>query len=63
MHDFFNRRELCFTMEGDAFVRYKCFRNAADYATAVRGAMPFKIDIGPVMNVPVRCDMAYTIHH
>lgn len=50
--DFFHRRELCFTLADDVFVRYKCFRDAEEFAKAVcvQSQMPYKIDIGPVMN-------------
>eukprot|EP00877_Chromochloris_zofingiensis_P001566 jgi/Chrzof1/1140/Cz01g42030.t1 len=45
---FFNRRELCFTLEGDIFVRYQSFKSATDLGAALQSKVPTKIDIGPV---------------
>eukprot|EP00798_Chlamydomonas_sp_ICE-L_P015169 gene15169-21241_t len=45
---FFNRRELCFTLDGDIFVRYQAFKDATDMAAAIIAKCPAKIDIGPV---------------
>ncbi|RYG44690.1 hypothetical protein EON67_11470, partial [archaeon] len=52
--DFFSRREICFTMADDVFIRYLCFNNASEFAIAVRDKRPHKIDIGPVCSVRVR---------
>ncbi|KAL6758132.1 primase subunit of DNA polymerase alpha [Haematococcus lacustris] len=45
---FFNRREFCFTMDGDIFVRYQAFKDGTDMADAIRRRCPSKIDLGPV---------------
>lgn len=49
--DFFNRREFCFTLADDVFVRYQCFRDAREFAAAVQARQPYKLDIGPVMSI------------
>ena len=46
--DFFHRREFTFTLEGDVFVRYLCFKNAEDLKAAVISRQPERIEIGPV---------------
>jgi DNA primase small subunit len=46
--DFFQRREFTFTLAGDIFVRYKCFRDADEFKKAVLADMPERIEIGPV---------------
>lgn len=48
------RREFCFTMADDVFVRYQCFRDEGGMMKAVMAKQPEKIDIGPVYNAPVR---------
>lgn len=45
---FASRRELCFTLEGDIFVRYQSYQSAADLAADLVRKVPTKIDIGPV---------------
>ncbi|KAG2490169.1 hypothetical protein HYH03_011299 [Edaphochlamys debaryana] len=45
---FFNRREFCFTLPGDIFVRYQAFKDAAALQEAIQRRCPAKIDIGPV---------------
>ena len=57
---FFPRREFCFTLDGDIFVRYQSFKDGADLANAIRLKCPSKIDIGPVYNVDPRKRAAYT---
>ena len=56
---FFKRRELCFTLEGDIFVRYQSFADGAAMARAIRQQQPSKIDIGPVFNVDPQRRNAY----
>jgi hypothetical protein len=46
--DFFHRREFTFTLEGDVFVRYLCFKNAEELKAAVIARQPERIEIGPV---------------
>jgi DNA primase catalytic subunit len=46
--DFFHRREFTFTLEGDVFVRYLCFKNAEEFKAAVIARQPERIEIGPV---------------
>ncbi|GLC73081.1 hypothetical protein PLESTF_001330100 [Pleodorina starrii] len=45
---YFNRREFCFTLNGDIFVRYQAFKDAAAMQEAIQRRCPAKIDIGPV---------------
>ncbi len=54
VRDFFARREFCFTMENDVFIRYLCFRDADEFAKAILAKLPHKIDIGPVFSAKVR---------
>ena len=46
--DYFYRREFTFTLEGEVFVRYLCFRDAEGFADAVLKRLPERIEIGPV---------------
>jgi DNA primase small subunit len=48
--DLFERREICFTLENDAYLRFLCFSNADEYKKEVLKGMPFKIDIGAIYN-------------
>ena len=57
---FFQRRELCFTLDGDIFCRYQSFSDGASMAKAIRSALPSKIDIGPVFNVDPQRRNAYS---
>lgn len=45
---FFQKREFCFTLDGDIFVRYQSFKNGSDMREAIKNRCPSKIDIGPV---------------
>jgi DNA primase small subunit len=38
-------------MADDVFIRYQCFRDAAEMSKAIQNKLPHKIDIGPLMNV------------
>jgi len=51
---YWKKREICFTMEGDIFVRFKSFHTMKEFKTALKKELPFKIDIGPVYNVEPR---------
>jgi len=42
------RRELCYTLDGDVFVRYQSAPTAAALRRAVLARAPAKIDVGPV---------------
>ena len=57
---FFSRRELCFTLDGDIFVRYQSFKDAEEMEAAIKQKCPAKIDIGPVYNVDPRKRAAYS---
>eukprot|EP00238_Polyblepharides_amylifera_P001550 CAMPEP_0196572328 /NCGR_PEP_ID=MMETSP1081-20130531/2400_1 /TAXON_ID=36882 /ORGANISM="Pyramimonas amylifera, Strain CCMP720" /LENGTH=457 /DNA_ID=CAMNT_0041889611 /DNA_START=32 /DNA_END=1405 /DNA_ORIENTATION=+ len=57
---FFQRREFCFTLEGDIFVRYQSFKDAAELHKALRDKVPEKIDLGPVYNVDPQRRAAYS---
>jgi DNA primase small subunit len=48
--DYFERREICFTLENDAYIRFQCYSSAEEYKKEVLRGMPFKIDIGAVYN-------------
>jgi len=56
---FLSRRELCYTLDGDIFVRYQSVRDAADLRRALLAKVPAKIDIGPVYNVDPSRRAAY----
>lgn len=45
---YFSRREFCFTLQGDVFVRYQSFQDGMALAAALRAKLPSKIDIGPL---------------
>lgn len=49
---FLSRRELCFTLEGDVFVRYLSFEDAKSFRAALSSRLPAKIDVGPVYSCP-----------
>lgn len=38
------------TFQGDIYARYQCYRNADEFAAAIRKSAPIKIDIGAVFN-------------
>lgn len=57
---FFKKREFCFTLDGDIFVRYQSFRDADEMKAAIKDRCPAKIDIGPVFNVDPQKRTAYT---
>lgn len=57
---FMQRREFCFTLEGDIFARYQSFKDAKDLRGALRNKVPTKIDIGPVFNVDPTKRAAYS---
>ncbi len=57
---FFPRREFCFTLDGDIFVRYQSFKSGAELEQALKQRCPSKIDIGPVYNVDPKKRAAYT---
>jgi DNA primase small subunit len=56
---FFQRREFCFTLDGDIFVRYQSFKDCDDLATALQNRCPSKIDLGPVYTVDPQRRAAY----
>ncbi|PSC73481.1 DNA primase small subunit [Micractinium conductrix] len=56
---YFQRREFCFTLDGDIFVRYQSFKDAGEMAQALKDRCPSKIDIGPVYNVDPQRRAAY----
>ena len=57
---YFNRREFCFTLDGDVFVRYQSFKNGQELRSAIQKRVPSKIDIGPVYNVDPQKRAAYS---
>tara|TARA_B100000780_G_C21095639_1_gene441852 strand:+ start:259 stop:1755 length:1497 start_codon:yes stop_codon:yes gene_type:complete len=50
--DYFQRREICFTLEDDIYIRYNSFRDAAAFKRELIKKMPHKIDIGAVFSHP-----------
>lgn len=42
------------TLEGDIYLRYRCFKNKDEFRNALRTQRPIKIDLGAYYNVPVR---------
>lgn len=50
--DYFYRREWSFTIEDDIYIRYQCFRDQAEFTTAIKKRQPHKIDIGAVFTAP-----------
>lgn len=56
---FFQRREFCFTLDGDIFVRYQSFKDGQEMQAAIRDRCPAKIDIGPVYNIDPQRRAAY----
>ena len=56
---FMQRREFCFTLEGDIFCRYQSFRDEKELRAALRDKCPSKIDLGPVFNVDPQKRLAY----
>eukprot|EP00241_Pyramimonas_parkeae_P015550 CAMPEP_0114285220 /NCGR_PEP_ID=MMETSP0059-20121206/5064_1 /TAXON_ID=36894 /ORGANISM="Pyramimonas parkeae, Strain CCMP726" /LENGTH=482 /DNA_ID=CAMNT_0001406091 /DNA_START=39 /DNA_END=1487 /DNA_ORIENTATION=- len=56
---YFQRREFCFTLEGDIFVRYQSFKDGAEMHAALKDRVPEKIDIGPLYNVDPQRRAAY----
>ncbi|CAL8466650.1 g6186 [Coccomyxa elongata] len=58
--NFFQRREFCFTLDGDIFVRYQSFKDKEELRRAMSTKLPAKIDIGPVYNVDPQRRKAYT---
>lgn len=51
-NEFFYNREFSFTLEGDIYCRYECFKNEAEFKAKLIEKKPIKIDIGAVYNVP-----------
>ncbi|OQS03361.1 DNA primase small subunit [Thraustotheca clavata] len=47
------RREFSFTLENDQYLRYKAFRDADEFKSAMKKLQPYKIDIGAVFSVSV----------
>lgn len=48
--DYFERREFSFTLEGDRYVRFQCFKNHNELKDTINRSQPIKIDIGAVYN-------------
>lgn len=57
---YFPRREFCFTLEGDIFVRYQSFKDVHAMKSAIRERVPAKIDIGPVFSADPSRRAAYS---
>ena len=50
--DYFQRREISFTLEDDIYIRYNCFRDANEFYKELCKKVPHKIDIGAVFSHP-----------
>lgn len=50
--DYFYKREFSFTLDGDIYCRYNCFRNEQEFKDTLIDQRPIKIDIGAVYNMP-----------
>lgn len=50
--DYFYKREFSFTLMGDIYCRYNCFRNEKEFKDTLIDQSPIKIDIGAVYNMP-----------
>lgn len=57
--NYFTKREFCFTLDGDIFVRYQSFADGKELENAIKERCPAKIDIGPVYNVDPKRRSAY----
>lgn len=47
----FSNREFSFTLQDDIYIRYLSFENQPELEKEICSRNPFKIDIGPVMNI------------
>lgn len=47
----FSNREFSFTLQDDVYIRYLSFENQSELEKEICNRNPFKIDIGPVMNI------------
>lgn len=50
--EYFYKREFSFTLEGDIYCRYNCFKNKTEFLNHLIKDRPIKIDIGAVYNIP-----------
>lgn len=50
----FSNREFSFTLEDDVYIRYLSFENQSELEKEICSRNPFKIDIGPVLNIRPR---------
>ena len=48
--NYVSRREFCFTLKEDIYIRYLSFSSAEDLKEAMVGRVPHKIDIGAIFN-------------
>ena len=49
---FFLKREFSFTLQGDIYIRYLSFNNAAEMKKTMMAKQPIKIDLGAYYNAP-----------
>jgi len=47
---YFQRREISFTLAGDVYIRYLCFRDCAEFRKEVMQKQPHKMDLGAIYN-------------
>jgi hypothetical protein len=64
---FFQRREFCFTLEGDIFVRYQSFKDGAELHQALRDkcvilAFPHKTERLPQARAPYGFVTRWEVH-
>ena len=50
--DYFQHREICFTLEDDIYIRYQCFQDGDALGRELVKRVPHKIDIGAVFSYP-----------
>ncbi|KAL5267664.1 hypothetical protein ACHWQZ_G004641 [Mnemiopsis leidyi] len=50
-NEYLSKREFCFTLNGDIYLRYKSFSNVDEFKKELKAVNPFKIDVGAIYNV------------
>ena len=53
------KREFCFTLKDDIYLRYKSFSNVDEFKKELKAVNPFKIDVGALYNVKPKDHKAY----
>ncbi len=58
--EYFHKREFCFTLKDDIYLRYQTFNDYNEFERELIRRCPFKIDIGGVYNQIVGCLINYS---